>query len=70
VGAQAGVTKSVPSNTFVVGSPAKPHNISKKIFAGWAKLPDLLKEVAELKETVNALVQKREKSGKSEDDKK
>ncbi len=70
VGAQAGVTKSVPDNTFVVGSPAKPHNVAKKIFAGWAKLPALVKEVAELKEIINTLVQKRGKSGKSEDNKK
>lgn len=70
VGAQAGVTKSVPKNTFVVGSPAKPHNISKKIFAGWAKLPGLVKEVAELKERVDKITQERSKSGKTEDNKK
>ncbi|NQU73456.1 MAG: UDP-3-O-(3-hydroxymyristoyl)glucosamine N-acyltransferase [Candidatus Omnitrophica bacterium] len=69
VGAQAGVTKSVPKNTFVVGSPAKPHNISKKIFAGWAKLPELIKEFAELKEKVERLTQKGLKSGKSKDNK-
>ena len=70
VGAQAGVTKSVSKNTFVVGSPAKPHHISKKIFAGWAKLPALIKEVAELKEKLDKFMQERSKSGKSEDDKK
>lgn len=70
VGAQAGVTKSVPRNTFVVGSPAKPHDISKKIFAGWAKLPELIKEVALLREEVNRLAEKGSKSGKSKDDKK
>ena len=70
VGAQAGVTKSVPKNTFVVGSPAKPHHISKKIFAAWSKLPALIKEVAELKEGLNRLIQERAKSGKSEDNKK
>ncbi|MDD5449683.1 MAG: UDP-3-O-(3-hydroxymyristoyl)glucosamine N-acyltransferase [Candidatus Omnitrophica bacterium] len=70
VGAQAGVTKSVPKGTFVVGSPAKPHNVSKKIFAGWAKLPDLVKEVADLKEQVEKLTQKRGKGGKTKDNKK
>lgn len=67
VGAQAGVTKSVPKDTFVVGSPAKPHNVSKKIFAGWAKLPELMKEVAELKEAVAGLTKKRGDCGKAED---
>lgn len=70
VGAQAGVTKSVPRNTFVVGSPAKPHHVSKKIFAGWVKLPELIKEVADLKEILDKLMQERAKSGKSEDNKK
>jgi len=70
VGAQAGVTKSVPKNTFVVGSPAKPHNESKKIFAGWAKLPELLKSVAELREKVEQLTQERVKGGKAKDNKK
>jgi len=69
VGAQAGVTKSVPKNTFVVGSPARPHHVSKKIFAGWAKLPELIKEITELKEKVERLTQKGPKSGKSKDDK-
>ena len=67
VGAQAGVTKSVPKGTFVVGSPAKPHTESKKIFAGWAKLPGLIKEVAELREAVNQLVKERAKGGKPKD---
>ena len=70
VGAQAGVTKSVPKNTFVVGSPARPHKESKKIFAGWTKLPELLKEVAELKERVDRLTEERAKSGKAKDNKK
>ncbi|MCM8782534.1 MAG: UDP-3-O-(3-hydroxymyristoyl)glucosamine N-acyltransferase [Candidatus Omnitrophica bacterium] len=69
VGAQAGVTKSVPKNTFVVGSPAKPHNVSKKIFAGWAKLPALIKEVANLRERLDKLMQEETKSGKSENNK-
>lgn len=71
VGAQAGVTKSVPPNIFVVGSPAKPHNVSKKIFAGWAKLPDLIREVAQLREEVDRLKSKeRVKGGKPKDHKK
>lgn len=70
VGAQAGVTKSVPKNTFVVGSPAKPHQESKKIFAAWSKLPDLIKEVSELKEQVDKLAGEKGKSGKTKDNKK
>lgn len=70
VGAQAGVTKSVPRNTFVVGSPAKPHKESKKIFAAWSKLPELVREFAELKERVNKFAGKKGKSGKTKDNKK
>jgi len=69
VGAQAGVTKSVPRNSFVVGSPAKPHRVAKKIFAGWLKIEDLIKEVADLREEVSKLTQKRARGGKTEDNK-
>jgi UDP-3-O-[3-hydroxymyristoyl] glucosamine N-acyltransferase len=69
VGAQAGVTKSVPRKTFVVGSPARPHKESKKIFAAWSKLPELIKEIAELKEKVRELTKERAKGGKAEDNK-
>ncbi|MFH1847733.1 MAG: UDP-3-O-(3-hydroxymyristoyl)glucosamine N-acyltransferase [Candidatus Omnitrophota bacterium] len=55
VGAQAGVTKSVPPNSFVVGSPARPHNEAKKIFAGWNKLPRLIKEVNDIKDRLERL---------------
>lgn len=61
VGAQAGVTKSVPANKFVVGSPAREHNESKKIFASWNKLPKLLKDVTEIKERLKRLEDKRKK---------
>ena len=70
VGAQAGVTKSIPKNIFVVGSPARPHNEAKKIFVGWAKLPELMKEVSELKEKVDKLIQRKAKSGKTKNHKK
>ncbi len=49
VGAGAGVTKSVPAGNVVLGSPAKPIQEQKRLFALIARLPDLFKEFAELK---------------------
>jgi UDP-3-O-[3-hydroxymyristoyl] glucosamine N-acyltransferase len=49
VGAQAGVSKSVPDKTVVLGSPAKPIEEQKKIFALIARLPELFKELSEMK---------------------
>ena len=52
VGAGAGVTKSVPEKTVVLGSPAKPMAEQKKIFALIARLPDLFKDIADLKKKI------------------
>lgn len=49
VGAGAGVTKSVPDHTVVLGSPARPIADQKRIFALIARLPELFKDLAELK---------------------
>ncbi len=49
VAAGAGVTKSVPDNTIVLGSPAKPIAEQKKIFALIARLPALFKDLSEIK---------------------
>ncbi|MFH1276979.1 MAG: UDP-3-O-(3-hydroxymyristoyl)glucosamine N-acyltransferase [Candidatus Eisenbacteria bacterium] len=48
VGAQAGVTKSVPPNTAVSGYPAREHSLSRRIYAGITKIPDLIRKVASL----------------------
>ncbi len=49
VGAGAGVTKSIPANTIVLGQPARPISEQKKIIALTAKLPELFKELSEIK---------------------
>jgi UDP-3-O-[3-hydroxymyristoyl] glucosamine N-acyltransferase len=52
VGAGAGVTKSVPANTVVLGSPAKPMTEQKRLFALIGRLPELFREFAELKKKI------------------
>ena len=52
VGAGAGVTKSIPANTVVLGQPARPISEQKRILALTAKLPELFKELLELKKTL------------------
>ena len=49
IGAQAGVTKSVPARSVVLGAPAKPVAEQKRLFALISKLPDLFKDVYEIK---------------------
>lgn len=49
VGAGAGVTKSWPSKSVILGSPAKAIAEQKKLFVFISRLPDLFKEFAELK---------------------
>jgi UDP-3-O-[3-hydroxymyristoyl] glucosamine N-acyltransferase len=49
LGAGSGVTKSWPENTVLIGSPAKPITEQKKIFAAISRLPELIKEFAEIK---------------------
>ena len=53
VGAGAGVTKSIPPNTVVLGQPARPISEMKRIIALTAKLPELFKDILELKKKVN-----------------
>lgn len=50
VAAQSGVSKSIPANAVVLGSPAKPISEEKKILAYIRRLPELFKTVKELKE--------------------
>jgi len=49
IGAGAGVTKPVPAKAVMLGSPAKPIQEQKRLFAYIARLPELFKEVAELR---------------------
>jgi len=55
VGAQGGVTKSVPANTKVSGYPAREHSCARKIYALWARLPELFRDVKELAKRVEDL---------------
>ncbi len=53
VGAGAGVTKPVPAKAIMLGSPAKPIGEQKRLFAFISRLPDLFKDVAEMKKKIN-----------------
>ncbi|RLB04409.1 MAG: UDP-3-O-(3-hydroxymyristoyl)glucosamine N-acyltransferase, partial [Deltaproteobacteria bacterium] len=45
VGAQSGVTKDVPSNEVVLGSPHLPHRQFLRVASVWSKLPEMKKEL-------------------------
>lgn len=49
IGAQAGVMKDVPADAHMLGSPANPLREQLKIFMALHKLPELRREVAELR---------------------
>lgn len=55
VAARAGVTKDIPSNQLVSGFPAKPHTDEKRIKACLMKLPDMRKELADLRKRIQEL---------------
>jgi UDP-3-O-[3-hydroxymyristoyl] glucosamine N-acyltransferase len=52
------VISNLPSNSFVSGSPARPHSEDMRIQAAMSKLPNLLKELKELKKKVAELESK------------
>jgi len=52
---QAGVTKNVPAGTTVSGTPARPLDQVRKAVAATYRVPELLREVQELREKVEAL---------------
>lgn len=49
VAAQSGVTRSVPDNGVVLGTPAMPADRQKKIYVLQRKLEEMYKDIAELK---------------------
>jgi UDP-3-O-[3-hydroxymyristoyl] glucosamine N-acyltransferase len=55
IGAQAGVTKSVPENSFITGYPAREHIRAKREEASLTRLPELLKRVKALEQQVEEL---------------
>ncbi len=52
VAAQSGVTKSFPSDTVLLGSPAKPISEQRKIFACISKLPEMFNTLKRIKKKV------------------
>ncbi len=54
IGAQAGVTKDVSAKAFVIGSPAMPHLMAKKMIANMVTLPKLKEKVKHLERRVAA----------------
>ena len=53
IGARSGVTKSVPASGIVLGEPAKPIHEQKRLFALIARLPEMFKELSELRKRLN-----------------
>ncbi|MBU1998392.1 MAG: UDP-3-O-(3-hydroxymyristoyl)glucosamine N-acyltransferase [Candidatus Omnitrophica bacterium] len=53
--ARSGVNKSIPANTTVWGTPAKPVSIARRISACMQNLPKLFTNVAELKKKIEEL---------------
>ena len=55
IGAQSGVSKSIPPGIMVFGYPAKPHMEEFRIQGAQKRLPQLIKEVKQLKERIREL---------------
>ncbi len=55
IGAQSGVMKKVSSGDVVIGSPAMSHRLFMKVSAILRRLPNMKKELDELREKVKAL---------------
>jgi UDP-3-O-[3-hydroxymyristoyl] glucosamine N-acyltransferase len=63
VGAQSGVTKSVPAETVVTGYPAAQHTLWKRLQALIHRLPDLFQRTRDLEDRVSGLERQREREG-------
>ncbi|MCZ6689839.1 MAG: UDP-3-O-(3-hydroxymyristoyl)glucosamine N-acyltransferase [Planctomycetota bacterium] len=61
-GGQAGISKSLPSGSFVLGSPAAPVRRKRREFAALSRLPDLFQRFREMEAKLKAL-----EEGKRED---
>jgi UDP-3-O-[3-hydroxymyristoyl] glucosamine N-acyltransferase len=55
VGAQSGVSKSVPAHTTVIGYPALPQGVFKRINAYIQRLPQLFQRTKQLEARMSAL---------------
>jgi UDP-3-O-[3-hydroxymyristoyl] glucosamine N-acyltransferase len=63
VGAQSGVTKTIPGEGVVMGTPAIPLNVFKRINAFVQRLPQLAQRAKDLEQRVAALEQHSEREG-------
>jgi UDP-3-O-[3-hydroxymyristoyl] glucosamine N-acyltransferase len=61
IGAQAGVMNDVEAGDTISGSPSQPHANWLKSMAALAQLPELRKEVRELRKQLEALRAEKEK---------
>jgi len=61
LGAQAGVTKSIPANTIASGYPAREHMKARKEEAAIRRLPELLKRVKRIEKLLQ--LRQAEKNG-------
>ena len=52
IGAQSGVAKSLPEKSIVLGAPAKPIAEEKRLFVLISRLPQLFKEISEIKKKI------------------
>jgi UDP-3-O-[3-hydroxymyristoyl] glucosamine N-acyltransferase len=55
IAAQSGISKSVPPDTIMLGSPAKPIQKTKKIWALWDKLPEIYQRLKAVEKKINSL---------------
>ncbi len=53
VGARAGVSKAWPDGTILLGEPARPWSETKRIVVLTARLPELFKDLAEIKKKLS-----------------
>ena len=52
VGAKSGVAQTLPPGSRVIGIPAMPALVFHRIIGGWRRLPDMLREVRELRRLI------------------
>jgi len=55
IGAQSGVSKDVPDNTTIFGSPAREIKKTKKIEACLSRLPEYIKRLKEIEEKLKQI---------------
>lgn len=53
VGAQSGIPKSIPSNSIVLGTPAKPIKLQRRIWASKTRLPELYERIRKIEKALN-----------------